>query len=513
MKPFNGPVVRQAIPASHPEARQVPPESSSAATTPSRPDAAATLPSARGAESRMATRVEPRVEQRAESRFERQQLVLPSLAISPACTDHPASEPRAEPRSEPRAEPRAEPRVEPRVEPRTEPEHERRQELKRELNREQNRDPVHVPRQDAKSASRTEQRPDPRPEFNPEYRREQKQEPTPQPKPMPSADHRPELLSDPKALPQPGERPAASYQPEPALSQRPADLRQSMSALPPPASSPPPAPSEIQPDWIFRSGPIQLQIPVPSPQDLPGEAGRLLPWFSPVPLAWLPQGTTRLPDASAFYPALRDALGNTLLMQASRAGNVAMVAYLLDACPLTFAQALDIFGRNAAMIARDGGHADVLALLLQAGVKLQPDNPALQWYLQNRGDLAAAAAMQDWQPFASLLAQGNLMNLRDAQGRSLIFHAVMNADLDAVRFMCGCTTPPFLGWRDAYGLSVLRYTTRIPNVETGAAICQELRVLRRRTRWLHKRRAWDDDDEDRIAWTEPAWRKHRRRDA
>ncbi|MEO0318290.1 MAG: hypothetical protein RL404_1967 [Pseudomonadota bacterium] len=252
-------------------------------------------------------------------------------------------------------------------------------------------------------------------------------------------------------------------------------------------------------------------LTMPLSHGLSDEPGLLPGWLSSFPLPWPPQGAPRLPEASRFYPALRDAMGDNLLMQASRAGNVAMVAYLLGACPLAYAQSLDIFGRNAAMMARDGGHTEVLALLLQAGVPLQPDNPALQWYLQRRSDLAAAA-VQDWQPFASLLTQGNVINLRDAQGRSLIFHAVMNADLNAVRFLCGCTTPPFLGWRDAYGLSVLRYTTRIPNVETGAAICQELRTLRRRTRWLHKRRPRREDDADTIAWSEPAWRKMRHGD-
>ena len=123
-----------------------------------------------------------------------------------------------------------------------------------------------------------------------------------------------------------------------------------------------------------------------------------------------------------------------------------------------------------------------------------------------RGDLAMAKGRQDWQPLASLLAQDHVMNLRDANGRTLLFHAVINADLEAIRFLCGCLDSPYLGWKDVYGNSVFRYTTRIPDVETGAAICEELRAYRRRTRWQHKR--WRTTRvHDEFAWSEPGWRE------
>ncbi len=203
-------------------------------------------------------------------------------------------------------------------------------------------------------------------------------------------------------------------------------------------------------------------------------------------------------------------MGQTLLMQACREGHAELVAFLLESCPLAYAQALDVFGRNAAMIARDSGHPALLALLQQAGVELQPENPALQWYLQNRGDVSMASRTQDWQALASILAQDHFMNLRDAEGRTLIFHAVMNADLQAVRFLCGCLDSPFVGWKDAYGNSVFRYTTRIANVETGAAICQELRAVRRRTRWQRKQRPWRREDAAEMIWSEPDWRRRER---
>ncbi len=263
----------------------------------------------------------------------------------------------------------------------------------------------------------------------------------------------------------------------------------------------------LPPDLPWRSGPILLQLP----PLVAGEDGMLWPGVLPRSLPPSLQDAGLSPKAADFYSSLRDAMGNTLLMQACRAGHAELVAYLLDSCPLAYAQALDTFGRNAAMIARDSGHPALLALLQQAGVELQPENPALQWYLQNRGDLAMASRAQDWQPLASILAQDHFMNLRDANGRTLIFHAVMNADLEAVRFLCGCLDTPFVGWKDVYGHSVFRYTTRIPNVETGAAICQELRTVRRKARWQRKRGLWQrNDDAGPIVWSEPGWRGRER---
>ena len=188
-------------------------------------------------------------------------------------------------------------------------------------------------------------------------------------------------------------------------------------------------------------------------------------------------------------------MGNTLLMHAVRSGNEALVSYLLQSFPELHPQALNSYGQNAAMMAMASGHPELLAMLQRAGIPLQPDNPALQWYLQNRSDPLAASQLRDLKPLAAFLSQENFMNLRDANGRSLIFHAAMRADLEAIRFLCGCLTAPFLGWKDAYGNSVFRYTTRIADVELGTAICHELRALRRKTRSLYKypKEEWETD--------------------
>lgn len=239
----------------------------------------------------------------------------------------------------------------------------------------------------------------------------------------------------------------------------------------------------------------------------PRELGRLIFDFErDVPPSKNADAAARLVrylELNGFDPTARDAMGNTLLMHASRSGNEALVSYLLNSFHGLNPQALNSFGQNAAMLAMAYGHPELLALLQNAGIPLHPDNPALQWYLQNRADPSLASQLADLKPLAALLAQENFMNLRDANGRSLVFHAAMHADLDAIRFLCGCLNTPFLGWKDAYGNSVFRYTTRIADVELGKAICHELRTLRRRTRSLYKY----PKEEREADWHEPRLRK------
>lgn len=408
-------------------------------------------------------------------------------------------------------EPRLEPRQEQRQEPRQAPMRDTARDLRHELYCERKRDDRQEPGPRARQEPGRESKPEPKHDPKQDPKQEPGTEPSPQYRKQQQQDQQPPPLPgrDPQdAKPQPDEvaHPTSPEQPEPALTPRPSDQRQRMGGKPPhPDPNPLPA-SPLPPDDVFRFGPIQWQWPGPSTEPPPELDDRLaLPWPSSSPLPEQRLGLR--PYSAGFYASLRDALGNTLLMQACRAGHAELLAFLLDACPLAYAQALNAFGRNAAMIARDHGHHDLLAMLLQAGVELQPENPALQWYLQNRAELAMGVRTQDWQPLALLLAQDHFMNLRDANGRTLIFHAVMHADLDAVRFLCGCHDAPFIGWKDVYGNSVFRYTTRIPNVETGAAICQELRTYRRRTRWQHKRRRWHTEPDERgFDSSEPAWR-------
>lgn len=514
MKPLNGPAARHTNPAPHPEARSVPLESSASKASNASTSASSASPSLypeASSRQNAASRAEPRIEPR-----------LPPLSsdMRPDSAILLVAEPRTEPRTEVR--PDAERSQAKTLNPA--PVLNPAQALKREIARERECEPqarrqqLFEQRQDRRTDQRPTPRAEPRPEQRPEQRLEQPKqqrqeqrqqlEPSPQQTKELPANARGERPAD-SGRQEEGKRPGTADQPEPNRQARPTIQQQRMAGKPPETdTNPEPAPMP-QSDLPMRPGPIQLQHPaLPLPETVPGEEGMPGPWFQPLPLPPSSQGSGLPPTAADYYPSLRDAMGSTLLMLACREGNAELVAFLLESCPLAYAQALDVFGRNAAMIARDSGHPALLALLQQAGVELQPQNPALQWYLQNRGDLAAASRTQDWQALASILSQDHFMNLRDANGRTLIFHAVMNADLEAVRFLCGCLDAPFVGWKDAYGNSVFRYTTRIPNVETGAAICQELRAVRRRTRWHHKRRPWRrDDDDGAIVWSEPGWRE------
>jgi hypothetical protein len=295
----------------------------------------------------------------------------------------------------------------------------------------------------------------------------------------------------PKPLPDTSDNPLP-VQPHPAPDQ---PQRKSTRTPDPPPNF---IPARDPPDPALRLGPpLQRQLPQALPEPIFGAGGAEPPA--------LPPSSMPGPDAMRFYWSWRDDADNTLLMQACRYGDTALASLLLAGCPPGYTQALNMFGRNAAMIASDRGHAVLLALLQQAGVELQPENPALQWYLMNCADLAIRR--QDWSPLAALLAQDHYMNLRDADGRTLLFHAVMHADLDAVRFLCGCHDAPFLGWKDLYGHSVFRYTTRIAHVQTGTAICEELRTHRRRMRWQRKRERRASDERGReLAASEPVWR-------
>ena len=489
MKPLNEPAARLNLPSSHPEARSVPPATNtvtSSAWPSPEPDASSLeATAARSAASSAATTLKP--EPKIESRPDPSRALALPREAKPERITVAISEPRTEPRPEPMRESARDLT------------HllycERRPETRSEPGPGQLRERAKEPRQEPRQQARPGTPQDP----SPQHRKEPPQQ-RPEPPALPMRE-----LEDPKQRHGDGWRPVGPDLREADRSPLPAEKWQDMAAKPPDPSPKPMPGSKLPPDPPFRPGPKPLHLTEPPPTlALDGE-GAMLPL--PFLLSGILPAPGQLPDAARFYLALRDAMDNTLLMQASQAGHAELVAFLLEAGSLAYARALNIFGRNAAMIARDNGHSAVLALLQQAGVELQPDNPALQWYLQNRGDLVMSARVQDWQPLAALLAQDHFMNLRDANGRTLLFHAVMNADLDAVRFLCGCLDSPFVGWKDVYGNSVFRYTTRIPNVETGTAVCQELRSYRRRTRWKHKRRPWARDEEGReLVWGEPVWR-------
>ncbi len=176
-------------------------------------------------------------------------------------------------------------------------------------------------------------------------------------------------------------------------------------------------------------------------------------------------------------PTARTRSDNTLLTWAAANGMTELVDFLLNECPDLDKHALNINGANAAMLAQAHGHADALNLLLQAGVKLQPSNPALNFYQANlkgfRGEDAAVA----YAHLSTLLDGTHLINLPDEHGRTLIFHAVLNQDVQTVHFLCKQDDFPELTHLDQYGRSVLDYVDEISDMDIFDAINPVLEKL------------------------------------
>jgi len=375
-------------------------------------------------------------------------------------------------------------------------------ELKPEIKRELEPEIEPEPRPESKSEAKPTSKPDPTPEAKSDPKYESKSDPKPELKP--------ELKLPFKLEPKPSEIP--SLKPELQADQKP-DFSPKPLAQLTPSAPPPPKQGAAQPplppvlDEFLRGGDLAKLIEnflpgLLKPQQLaslPSLNDPALQAFGPNPLipaiASLPHETAlpvlQLMMRMGCDPGARDAFGNTLLMYACRSGNQALCHYLLTACSGLNPQQLNQWGRNAAMVADDHGQAHLLPMLERAGVLQLPHNPALQWYFENRASYAGAGLKSDWSMFQHILGLDHFMNLRDSSGRTLLFHAVINADLNAVRFLCRTVDTPILSLLDENGASVFRHAAGIAEVEIGAAICQEMRSLRRTMPWLHKRR--DDD--------------------
>lgn len=307
---------------------------------------------------------------------------------------------------------------------------------------------------------------------------------------------------------------------------------------PPPPEEPPPPPQQAtrDPRWPPENV-VRVRGEEPEPPEMPEQASDDMPpqkaapppgsppparladlrqagqpgppvdwtesWLPPMP--GIPQPFTLPPQMKDFFrstpePALlralqmllsqgldagaKDEMGNSLLMLACATGKPAVVRFLIERCPSWASPLLNRFGENAATLAQ-AYCPEALSSLLEAGVELYPENPALQWYLsQPAGTTNDASRLQQ---LAAILGQDNYLNLRDETGKTLLFHAVIRADVDVVRFLCNLAVGPAVVWRDAIGKSLFGYTTEIADVRLGAAICKELRALRGRERPLYRR--------------------------
>ena len=168
---------------------------------------------------------------------------------------------------------------------------------------------------------------------------------------------------------------------------------------------------------------------------------------------------------------------NSLLMLASKAGHADLVEALILECPELNRQKLNNKGKNAAMLARDYGNLQVLPALQRAGISLTPPNPALSFYqnkLQNYSQQNKHSLLLE---FRDLIKSDHYMNLPDANGQTLIMHAVINGQPEIVQFLCERADVPDLRQRDHAGNSVFDYAARLTQADEKAAIRSVLHRL------------------------------------
>lgn len=173
-----------------------------------------------------------------------------------------------------------------------------------------------------------------------------------------------------------------------------------------------------------------------------------------------------------------DDLDNTVLMYASKHGLTELVEFLLADCPELALHRLNFYGRNAAMIAQANGNTQVLGMLTDAGILLNPPNAAVIYFESNRERFTGAHAQEAYDQLWRLLQHTHYMNLADATGKTLIFHAVLNQDVDAVRFLCRRSDYPNLSLRDHDNKSVFDYAALIGDDVKRREIINALKALR-----------------------------------
>ncbi len=177
-------------------------------------------------------------------------------------------------------------------------------------------------------------------------------------------------------------------------------------------------------------------------------------------------------------PNACDEAENTVLMYAAKFGMAELVDCLLADCPELALHRLNFYGRNAAMIAHANGNQPVLAVLESVGVMLNPPNPALMFYQSSRERFTGVTAQEAYDQLWRLLQRTHYMNLADATGKTLIFHAVLNQDVEMVRFLCRRSDYPDLSLRDHEHRSVFDYAALIGDENKRKDIMAALKSLR-----------------------------------
>ena len=187
-------------------------------------------------------------------------------------------------------------------------------------------------------------------------------------------------------------------------------------------------------------------------------------------------------------PNVRDASGKTLLMYAARHGLADLVELLLHEASDALLRQLNSDGQNAAMIARSSENLAILRQLTDAGIELDPPNPALDYYADHLDDFRGDEGDRAREKLLRLLSENHYMNLADSEGWTLLFQAVLNEDVETVKLLCSQENKPDLNHRDRSQLTIFNYAMLIVEEDARNAIVTMLEALRSSKRSLHKMR-------------------------
>jgi ankyrin repeat protein len=160
-------------------------------------------------------------------------------------------------------------------------------------------------------------------------------------------------------------------------------------------------------------------------------------------------------------PNSQDKRGNSILMHACKSGRLNLVKFLLTECSHLSKDSLNVFGQNAATIAHKYGNLQLYPLLAEAGISPQPENPLITMYLKSREFSANVRSKPKWDEYSKLLYKNQYMNLADANGQTLLFHAVFNEDVDFVTYLCSHNQFPHITRRDNQEKTVLDHAREI----------------------------------------------------
>ncbi|MCF8163808.1 MAG: hypothetical protein K9J47_06465 [Sulfuritalea sp.] len=160
-------------------------------------------------------------------------------------------------------------------------------------------------------------------------------------------------------------------------------------------------------------------------------------------------------------PNGEDEYGNTMLMHACKSGNLTLTTFLLTECPNLNKDRLNIFGQTAATMAYNYNNVQLYPLLEQADISPRPDNPAIRFYLSSFDIADYGSSDSETDEYVDLFKDNNYMNLADENGQTLLFHAVIHADVDFVSFLCEQKNFPNVSLRDKKQKTVFDYIDQI----------------------------------------------------